>query len=45
MYHLLFHRPLEIEPRLRAVKGFEHLKALREAMKQFAVRRKQEIAA
>ena len=36
---------LEIEPRLRAVKGFEHLKELREAMKQFAARRKQEIAA
>ncbi len=37
---------LEIEPRLNAVMGHEHLKELREAMKSFvAARRKQEIAA
>ncbi|MGK5089977.1 transposase [Bdellovibrionota bacterium FG-2] len=37
---------LEIEPRLRVVMGYEHLKELREAMKRFvAARRKQEIAA
>ncbi len=37
---------LEIEPRLNAVMGYEHLKELREAMKRFvATRRKQEIAA
>ena len=36
---------LEIEPRLRVVRGYEHLKELREAMKKFVVRRKQENAA
>lgn len=36
---------LEIEPRLRSVKGHEHLKELREAMKKFVARRKQENAA
>jgi putative transposase len=36
---------LEIEPRLRSVKGHEHLKELREAMKKFIARRKQENAA
>jgi len=37
---------LEIEPRLNAVMGYEHLNDLREAMKRFVVaRRKQEIAA
>jgi putative transposase len=36
---------LEIEPRLRLVKGHEHLKELREAMKKFVARRKQENAA
>jgi len=37
---------LEIEPRLRVVMGYEHLKELREAMKRFVVtRRKQETAA
>ena len=36
---------LEIEPRLRVVMGFEHLKELREAMKKFVARRKQENAA
>jgi putative transposase len=35
---------LEIEPRLRLVKGHEHLKELREAMKRFVIRRKQENA-
>jgi transposase-like protein len=36
---------LEIEPRLRLVKGHEHLKELRQAMQRFVVRRKQENAA
>jgi putative transposase len=36
---------LEIEPRLRLVKGHEHLKELREAMKKFVARKKQESAA
>jgi putative transposase len=36
---------LEIEPRLRLVKGHEHLKELRESMKKFVARRKQENAA
>jgi putative transposase len=36
---------LEIEPRLRSVKGHEHLKELREAMKKFVARRKLENAA
>lgn len=36
---------LEVEPRLRLVKGHEHLKELREAMKRFVARRKQENAA
>ena len=36
---------LEIEPRLRVVMGFEHLKELREAMKKLVARRKQENAA
>lgn len=36
---------LEIEPRLRSVKGHEHLKELREAMKKFVARRKKENAA
>jgi putative transposase len=35
---------LEIEPRLRLVKGHEHLKELRESMKKFVARRKQENA-
>jgi transposase-like protein len=36
---------LEIEPRLRLVMGYEHLKELRDAMKRFVARRKQENAA
>jgi putative transposase len=36
---------LEIEPRLRVVMGHEHLKELRETMKKFIARRKQENAA
>ena len=36
---------LEIEPRLRLVMGYENLKELREAMKRFVARRKQETAA
>lgn len=36
---------LEIEPRLRLVKGYEHLKELREAMKKFVAQKKQETAA
>jgi putative transposase len=36
---------LEIEPRLRAVKGHEHLEELREVMKQLIARGKQEKAA
>ena len=36
---------LEIEPRLRRVKGHEHLKELRVAMKRLVARRKQENAA
>jgi putative transposase len=36
---------LEIEPRLRLVMGYEHLKELRETMKRFVARRKQENAA
>lgn len=36
---------LEVEPRLRLVKGHEHLKELRAVMKRFVARRKQENAA
>jgi transposase-like protein len=36
---------MEIEPRLNRVMGYEHMKELREVMKKFIVRRKQENAA